>query len=121
IRAGGTAVTGSPEFYQMATLGGGDNLRGFYRERFYGKTSFHDNNELRWLTKVKSFAFNGTMGLIAFLDKARVWQPGEDSKKWHTGYGGGLLIAPFDKLSVIFYYGMSQEANRIHIRLRTFF
>ncbi|KGO86194.1 hypothetical protein Q765_12845 [Flavobacterium rivuli WB 3.3-2 = DSM 21788] len=28
------------EFYQAATIGDGDGLRGFRRERFSGKTSF---------------------------------------------------------------------------------
>jgi outer membrane translocation and assembly module TamA len=120
VRTGGTTVTGTPEFYQMASLGGGDNLRGFFRERFYGKTSFYDNNELRWIPNVRSYLFNGKIGLVAFLDKARIWQPGEVSDKWHTGYGGGFMIAPFNRLSATFYYGISEEANRIHVRLRTF-
>jgi hypothetical protein len=37
------------------------------------------------------------------------------------GYGGGLMIAPFNRLSLTAYYGISEEANRIHLRLRTLF
>ena len=31
-------------------------------------------------------------GLTAFAESGRVWYEGEDSKKWHAGYGGGLLV-----------------------------
>lgn len=121
LRTGGVTVTGNPEFYQLAMLGGGNDLRGYFRERFYGKTSFYSNNEFRWMRDIKSYLFNGKIGLIAFLDKARVWQPGEDSKKWHTGYGAGFMFAPFNRLSLTTYYGISEEGNRLHFRLRTFF
>ena len=33
-------------------------------------------------------------GGLVFLDVGRVFLEGEDSNKWHTGYGGGLWIAP---------------------------
>jgi hypothetical protein len=121
VRSGAATVTGNPEFYQLNWLGGGQNLRGFHRQRFYGKTSFFDNNELRWLPTVKGYLFKGKMGLIAFLDEGRVWQPGETSDTWHMGYGGGFLIAPFNKISLTVYYGMSKEDQLLHIRLGKFF
>ena len=31
-------------------------------------------------------------GLTAFGESGRVWYDGEDSKKWHTGYGIGLMV-----------------------------
>ncbi len=120
-RSGGSTITGQPEFYQLSWIGGGTTLRGYNRERFYGKSSFYNNNDLRWLFNVRSYLFNGKMGLIGFFDEGRVWQPGEDSNKWHYGYGGGLLIAPFNKVSLTVYYGMSDEASRIHIKLGKFF
>ncbi|HWJ28699.1 MAG TPA: hypothetical protein VNS32_19300, partial [Flavisolibacter sp.] len=68
IRAGGATVTGSPEFYQLNWLGGGPTLRGFHRQRFYGKTSFYDQNEIRWITDTHNYIFNGKIGLAAFVD-----------------------------------------------------
>lgn len=121
VRTGGAHVTGDPEFYQLNWLGGGQNLRGFHRQRFYGRTAFYDNNELRWLPDVHTHLFNGKMGLAAFLDEGRVWNPGEDSDKWHVGYGGGVIIVPFNKLSLGVYYGLSQDDKLVHIRLGKFF
>ena len=121
VKTGGTTVTGSPEFYQLSWLGGGQNLRGFHRQRFYGKTAFFDQNELRWVFNTRNYIFNGKMGLIAFLDDGRVWQPDENSSKWHFGYGVGFMIVPFNIISATAYYGMSQDGGVIHFKLGKFF
>lgn len=120
-RNGVATIKGRPEFYQLNTIGGGQTLRGYFRQRFYGKSSAFNNNDLRWIFNVRSKIFNGKMGLIAFADNARVWQPGEDSDKWHFGYGGGLLIAPFNRMAVTVYYGNSNELGKFHFRLGRFF
>jgi hypothetical protein len=94
-RAGGAALTGDADFYHLNTIGGAINLRGYERERFSGKTTFYNNNEIRWLTDTKSYLFNGKIGLLGFYDVGRVWQPLEKSDKWHEGYGLGLILIPF--------------------------
>ena len=58
-----------------------------YRERFYGKTNFYNNNELRWIKNTHNYLFAGRIGLLAFVDNGRIWQPLELSDKWHTAYG----------------------------------
>lgn len=121
IRAGAATITGTPEFYQLNTIGGGSSLRGFRRNRFYGKTSFYNGNELRWITDIRSYYYNGKIGLIAFVDDGRVWQPGEVSDKWHIGYGGGLMIAPFNRISASVFYGISKESKIISLRLGNLF
>jgi hemolysin activation/secretion protein len=120
-RNGLFTVEGEPEFYQYNWLGGGQNLRGFHRQRFYGKTSFYNDNELRWIPDVNAYIFKGKIGLIGFVDNGRVWMPSENSNEWHLGYGGGLLISPFNKLSATIYYGISEDDRLIHIRLGRFF
>jgi len=120
-RNGAATVDGEPEFYQYNWIGGGQNLRGFHRQRFYGKTSFYNDNELRWIPNVNGYLFNGKIGLIGFLDNARVWMPNETSNKWHVGYGGGLLLSPFNKVAATVYYGISEDDKLIHIRLGRFF
>lgn len=120
-RTGAETVTGQPEFYQLSTLGGGRTLRGYFRQRFYGKTSFYNNNDLRYLFDVRTRLFNGKMGLIGFFDQGRLWHPGEDSNQWHWGYGGGVMIAPFNKLSISAYYGVSKELGKFHFRIGRFF
>jgi outer membrane translocation and assembly module TamA len=61
---------------------------------------------------------NGKIGLVAFIDDGRVWLPDENSNKWHVGYGGGLLIAPFNFAFFDVTYGISKESTPIQIRLR---
>lgn len=118
---GASTVSGETEFYQMNWLGGGATLRGYRRMRFYGRTVFYNNTELRWITNTKSYLFNGKIGLIGFVDNGRVWSDNEKSEKWHMGYGGGLLLAPFNRMAATVYYGISEEDRRIHVRLAKFF
>ncbi len=121
VKSGAATVTGNPRFYELNKIGGGNSLRGYLRYRFYGKTSFYNQNELQWNINVKSWLMNGKIGLLALLDNGRVWQPGETSDKWHTGYGMGIMIAPFNKLSVTASYGMSKENNLLHLRVGRLF
>lgn len=119
-RNGVQTVNGEAELYQLPTLGGGTTLRGHLRQRYYARTIAYTNNDLRFIFNVKSYLYSGKVGLIAFADNGRAWQPGEDSNRWHLGYGGGILLAPFNRTSVTVYYGLSNEPGRIHIRLGRF-
>jgi hypothetical protein len=116
-RVGGATISGEPEFYQWNTLGGATNLRGFVRRRFFGKTIFYNNNELRWLVDTRNKVFNGKIGLLGFVDQGRLWHPGEDSNKWHLGYGGGLIIAPFKKALLNGTVGFSENRTVMHLRI----
>ncbi|ANE49187.1 BamA/TamA family outer membrane protein [Flavisolibacter tropicus] len=115
-RLEGATVTGTPVFYQLNYIGGSPLLRGFRRERFWGKTSFTNANELQWIFNTRNRVFNGKAGIIAFMDQGRVWNPNESSDVWHMGYGGGFLISPFDKLTAVVTYGISKEDQLFHIR-----
>ena len=117
IRAAGGTVTGNPMFYHLPHIGGADDLRGYRRERFTGKTAFSNSNELRFITNLRSYIMNGKIGLVVFYDQGRVWQPGETSDTWHTDYGGGLLLAPFNALLANIAYGISKEKKMIQLRL----
>jgi hypothetical protein len=109
-------VNGDPEFYQYPSIGGGQDLRGFKRQRFYGKTAFYNSNELRFISDIKSYVFNGKAGLLAFVDDGRVWMPEETSNTLHVGYGGGVFLAPFNKISADITYGFSNEDRLIQFR-----
>lgn len=119
LHGGGATVEGDPEFYQLPTLGGGSSLRGYKRERFYGKTVAYNQNELRFLWNFRSWFFNGKAGVIGFFDQGRVWQPGETSSLWHTGFGGGIMLVPFNKTSITIAYGITPEDQVINLRLGT--
>lgn len=114
--AGIETVVGDPEFYQYADIGGGMNLRGFRRQRFYGKTAFYNSNELRFISNVKTYIYGGKAGLLAFFDQGRVWMPGENSNVMHTGYGGGVFLAPFNIIAAEITYGFSKEEHLLQFR-----
>lgn len=120
-RIGGAALNGTADFYDLNKLGGYVNLRGYDRERFSGKTTFYNNNELRWLTKMKNYFYNGQFGLFVFYDDGRVWQPLEISSKWHTGYGAGVVLIPFNIAALIATYCTSKDGNFIQLKVRMFF
>jgi hypothetical protein len=118
IKNGFANVSGNPEFYQLNSIGG-RRLRGYRRERFWGNTAYFNNNELQYLFNFKSILFNGKAGLMVFADQGRVWLNNEHSNVWHYGYGGGLILAPFNKIYIAVMYGTSPENKRIiHLDLR---
>ena len=117
VRTGAAFLVGEPEFYQLNKLGSGRTLRGFQRFRFYGKSAVYNQNELQYSFKVRNYFFNGKMGLIALLDNGRVWQPGEQSNLWHVGAGGGVLVAPFNRLVISATFTKSNEDLRFNVRI----
>lgn len=121
LRAGGAALSGDGDFYHLNKLGGDVNLRGYDRERFLGKTTFYNNNELRWVTNTKNYFYNGQIGLLAFYDIGRVWQPLEVSGKWHPGYGAGLILIPYHRAALTATYATSQETFFIQLKATMFF
>jgi outer membrane protein assembly factor BamA len=121
IRSGGATLWGDPAFYQYNTIGGGITLRGYLRNRFFGRTVYYQQNELRFIKDVKSYLFNGKAGLIALYDFGRLWHPGETSGNWHYGIGGGILLAPFRRFSAQVYYTFSPEDRVINLRIGRFF
>ena len=105
------------EFFQANTLGGLNNLRGYRRERYSGKTSAYLNTELRCnISSINAYLVKGTWGLLAFADHGRVWVPNEESNTWHHGYGGGFWFLPFDKMALTATYGVSKEDKLISVK-----
>jgi hypothetical protein len=89
---------GAYEIPQAQYLSGTDNLRGFRRDRFAGRSMLFFNFELRHkLLDFTTYLFPGSLGFLVFDDVGRVWSDTEDSRRWHNGYGGGLWIAPIKR------------------------
>jgi hypothetical protein len=118
---GNSSIINNAQFNQHAVIGGPVNIRGFRAERFWGKTSFYNQNELRYITNIKTHLMNAKAGLLAFFDNGRVWLPGEKSKTLHTSYGGGILLAPFYKISLFATYGISNESKLLQVGVNTLF
>ena len=117
VENGASTLTGKPEFYQLNSIGG-NNLRGYRRDRFWGETVYHNNNELQYLFNAPEKIFKGKLGLLTFFDQGRVWKKGEQSDKWHHGYGGGFIVVPARKVYFSLQYGISNERKGIHVKFR---
>ncbi|MFC2166084.1 BamA/TamA family outer membrane protein [Acidobacteriota bacterium] len=94
-RVAGRKVWGNFPYFHGAYIGGNDSLRGYDKQRFAGDASLYANLELRYAISRFRIHIPGEWGVFGFVDTGRVFLSGEASKKWHTGYGGGIWIAPF--------------------------
>ena len=89
------------EFYQAASIGGMDGLRGFRNQRFTGKTSYYQNTDVRFsLKKKRTRLLPMAMGFFGGFDYGRVWFPEISSNRWHTSYGGGFFLNASDVISI---------------------
>ncbi len=81
------------EFYQAATLGGINSLRGFREERFTGDKALAFSGDLRYsFNKFKTGLLPLQFGIYGGYDIGRVWFEGEDVDVWHDSIGGGFWI-----------------------------
>ena len=88
------------EFYQAASIGGVDGLRGFRNQRFSGKTSYYQNTDLRYsLKSLKTGILPVTVGIYTGFDYGRIWSPNENSNQWHNSYGGGFFLNGADVMT----------------------
>ncbi len=121
LRAGGSTLTGKPEFFQYNTLGSSETLRGHQRDRFYGNSTAYTQNEIRWMHDVRSKFYNGKVTLFGLYDIGRVWLKGEKSNQWHTGYGAGIMLSPFNRITVSAAYAVSSEDTNLHFNVQRAF
>jgi len=42
-------------------------------------------------------------------------------KKWHTGYGGGLILVPFNRIALTGTYCISEEDRIVQLKAGLFF
>jgi outer membrane protein assembly factor BamA len=122
FRVGGASNIGDYEFFHANFLGGRTNLRGFRSNRFAGDHSFYANTEIRVkLLNIKSYIFNGQTGFLVFNDLGRVWVDGEESRRWHDGYGIGIWLTPFDFTALTLTYNRSYEESIIDFTFKFLF
>ena len=60
-------ILNSAEFYEHAVIGGPETLRGYKRERFWGKSAFYNSNELRYITNLHTHLVNAKGRHICFF------------------------------------------------------
>ncbi|MBO9203922.1 MULTISPECIES: BamA/TamA family outer membrane protein [Niastella] len=121
-RSGAATNIGNYEFYQANTLGNSENLRGYWRTRFAGRSSVYQNTELRYrLANLRGYVFRGQLGLLGFFDDGRVWIKGERSNDIHTSYGGGIYYLPYNLMAFTAYFSTSKEVSFVTLRAGFFF
>ncbi|TDW48663.1 calcineurin-like phosphoesterase family protein [Flavobacterium sp. 270] len=103
------------EFYQGAVLGGDKDLRGYRNERFLGNSYFSQSSDLRLtIGKIQRTVAPLTYGILGGFDYGRIWLDGEQSKKWHQDYGGGLWVNAVNSITArISYFKSPDEVGRV--------
>ncbi|WP_278020705.1 hypothetical protein [Flavobacterium ginsengisoli] len=103
------------EFYQGASLGGDTDLRGYRNERFLGSSYFSQSSDLRLsIGKIRKTIVPFTYGILGGFDYGRVWLDGEESRKWHQDYGGGLWLNAINVITArISYFKSPDEIGRL--------
>ncbi len=101
------------EFYQAASIGGKDGLRGYRNERFSGKSSYYQNTDFR----LNLFKFNAGLvpakfGIFSGFDYGRVWLDNDNSNKWHSAAGGGIYANGAGLFTLQTSYFSSDDGGR---------
>ncbi|MFL5787378.1 MAG: BamA/TamA family outer membrane protein [Flavisolibacter sp.] len=113
-RLGAAHNIGNYEFPQAQYLSGTDNLRGYRKQRFAGRSLLFNNTECRIkLANFNTYLFPGTFGIQIFNDIGRVYSDNEISGKWHDGYGYGIWIAPIRRFIITGSLGYSDEEKSL--------
>ncbi|APY01549.1 metallophosphoesterase [Lacinutrix venerupis] len=100
-------------FYQAASIGGINGLRGYRNERFTGKNSLVGSADIRYSFKsFKTAILPLQIGVFAGGDVGRVWLKNDFSEKWHNDYGGGFWVSAADSVQGTFNFFNSEEGLR---------
>ncbi len=113
LKIGAGHSLGPVPFYHLFSLGDRNHLRGYFRNRFTGRSVTYFNSELRWqIANLSSVSVPIRLGIKAFFDVGRVYMEKEPSQKFHTGYGVGLFIVPYkERFTLTFSTAFSKEEN----------
>lgn len=102
------------EFYQAASIGGTNGLRGFRNQRFTGKNALYQNTDIRYsFSRLKTQVVPIKLGVYGGFDYGRVWIEGTPSKKWHNTFGGGFFVNAVDVLSANLGVFSSDDGLRV--------
>lgn len=119
---GGRIFSKSYEYFQAMSIGAHNELPGFRRNRFTGRSSLYGGVELRIkLFDVNGYMIPGQFGIAPFYNIGKVFQPNDPtgSRKWHGAYGIGAYYLPFNLFSVSAYAGFSEGEKMFNFTLGT--
>ncbi|MCF8262801.1 MAG: outer membrane protein assembly factor [Melioribacteraceae bacterium] len=119
LRAGGTKNWGSSPFFLNSFLGGKENLRGYFGERFSGEASLFGQFELRVFLMKAKIILPADVSAIGFVETGRVFADAESSDKWHPSSGGGISLSFLDrKVNLSLITAFSNEEPQVYFSSR---
>lgn len=105
-------------FYQAASIGGVDGLRGYRNQRFTSKNAFYQNTDLRFtFGNIKTGILPTKYGFYGGFDYGKVWMENDNSKKWHNSVGGGFFLNFSDLAVANISLFNSEDGNRFAFAL----
>ncbi len=106
------------EFYQAASIGADNGLRGYRNQRFTGKNAFIHSSDVRLnLRKVKTGILPMNIGIYGGFDYGRVWLENDNSDKWNNSIGGGIFLNGADLITANFSAFNSNDGLRFAFKL----
>jgi hypothetical protein len=117
FRVGARKMFGTFPFHESAFVGGRLQVRGLRPQRYAGDASAFGSAEMHLRLARVHLLLPSEFGIMGFGDIGRVWVEGEDSTKWHTGWGGGVWLAPIKRSSMMgVLWARSEGATRFYIQ-----
>jgi len=105
LRGGGKKLFGDFPYFDAAFVGGSNSLRTEERQRFAGDASLYGTTELRVPVAKFPLILPLDVGLIGFMDIAKVYVNGASPGGWHRGTGAGFWVGfvnPGTNINVLF-------------------
>lgn len=122
LTAGGKRVFGDYPYHEAAFLGGSDSLRGLRAQRYAGDAMLFGQAELFLPLATLALPAPGQLGVFGVADVGRVFLEGEDSSRWHRGFGGGIYFtSPRRNNTVGLALARSEGRTGFYFRLGTAF
>jgi hemolysin activation/secretion protein len=116
---GGKQLWGRYPYHEAAVIGGPDTVRGLRRQRYAGDASAYGNAELRQRLFDFMFLVPIDVSVFGLADGGRVFLDGEDSDRWHHGFGGGIgltFLRPENTLSIAAARGSDDDKVRLYFQ-----
>jgi hypothetical protein len=123
VRVGGHQNWGRYPFHEAAFIGGGgffggsQTVRGLLQNRYAGDAAVYGNAEVRTRLGRMTLVLPATVGVFALADVGRVFLEGEDSDKWHPGYGGGIWLSYLNQRNT-FSVAVAESEGRVGVYIR---
>jgi hypothetical protein len=123
LRVGGHKNWGRYPFHEAAFIGGGgffggsQTVRGLLQNRYAGDAAVYGNAEIRTRLGRITLVLPATVGVFGLADVGRVFLEGEDSDKWHPGYGGGIWLSYLNQRNT-FSIAVAESEGRVGLYIR---